>query len=227
MQWQQEQLRTPCQRFALAHRPPNLRRSRQKSEDVSLVLFRKQHLQRLSHLYLQRLRRVGQMPDRKLKERSRGSHYRAVAQVFGNRRGLQCGRHHDNPQLRPSPLQPLQKRQSKIALQVPLMKLVEHHGSHALQLRVGEHSPCQHAFGHKAQPCARAHSFFKANLVANAPTHFFAHLKGNTARSQPGGNASWLQHHYFALHRFQHRRRNASRFARTRRRLDDEVRMAF
>ena len=100
---------------------------------------------------------------------------------------------------RVGPLQPAQQREREVALQVALVKLVEHHGADALQPRIGEQAARQHAFGEEAQARARPGDLFEAHLVADGLADALAAFGRDEARRQPRGEAARLEHEHLAV----------------------------
>ena len=137
MQRQHQQIGPARHGLALAHRAADLRRPRQEDQHVAGVPLVDQQLHGFFHLDFEWLGRVRQMLDRKLEEPSSGSHDGTAAgaatfQVTRNRIGIEGCRHDYNSQLGPCPLQALQQCQRKIAFQMALMELIEHHGADSL-----------------------------------------------------------------------------------------------
>ena len=139
----------------------------------------------------------------------------------GNRRGIESRRHHNQPQvLAPRPLQFKQQSQRQITLQVPLMKLIEHHRRNAAQIAVTRQPPIQHPFGEITKPGFRAGEVFKAHLIANAIAHALAALGGHAPRCQPCRQPSRLEHNHVAVNAIHEVRGHARRLAGTGRGLN-------
>ena len=109
------------------------------------------------------------MLDGGFEELSFRAHLRAIAKKPNDGIGIERRRHHYNAQIAARPLQSLQKRQSEIALQMPLMELVENERIHAPQARIREEAASEYSLGYKSQPRLRAHCIVEANLIADQP----------------------------------------------------------
>ncbi len=106
-----------------------------------------------------------------------------------------------------------------------LMELIQHHGSHALEVWIGKQSPCQYALGDKPQASARPHGFFKPDLVADSLAGLFAHLPRDSARRHACRNPARFQYNHFTAHDPKQRGRHSGRLPRARRGLDHQVRI--
>ena len=137
MERQERQIRARGERLARLHRSPDLRRPWQEHEHVAVepLIEQAPHARRD-----ERLKRpiLGsrQVLDRHIEHPALGAEH-GRAEEHRDRRGLERGRHHEHAQIGPlSLLQPAQEREPYIAVQVPLMKLVEHHPADAAELLV-------------------------------------------------------------------------------------------
>ena len=86
-------------------------------------------------------------------------------------------------------LQAAQQGQRQIAFQMPLVKLIQHHGVHASELRIGNQTAREDAFGQETKPRARACDFFEANLISDGLAQPFAQLLRHSAGSHCGRRA--------------------------------------
>jgi len=71
----------------------------------------------------------------------------------------------------PYVLEMSKKSQREIALQMPLVKLVQDYCTDAAQFRIGQQTPRENAFGQKTQTCARPADVFEPDLVADGVAH--------------------------------------------------------
>jgi hypothetical protein len=120
-------------------------------------------------------------------------------QVVGDRPGLQRGGHHDQRQIRPFLLQPAQERERDVAVQMPLVKLVEEDRGHAPQVRIPQEAPREDALGHEADPRPRARDVLEAHLVADHLADLLAQLVGHAARGETRRQAARLEDDDLAL----------------------------
>ena len=149
-----------------------------------------------------------------------GADHAGAAEIFGNGRGIQRGRHHDQAQIPPArSLQTAQQRQRQIALEVPLVEFVEHHAADALQIGIREQAAREHAFGKESQARVRAGDLFEAHLVADRVTQRLAPLRRHVSRRQTGRHTARLEHQHLAIVERQQRGWNARGFPRARVRL--------
>ncbi len=105
---------------------------------------------------------------------------------------------------------------------MPLVKLVQHDGGDAAQLRVGKQPARQHPLGQEPQPRARAGHFLEPHLVAHRLAHALAEFGRHPPRRQPRGQPPRLQHQHLAGQFPQQGRRHAGRLAGPRRRLEHQ-----
>mmetsp|Transcript_22994 Transcript_22994/g.71057 ORF Transcript_22994/g.71057 Transcript_22994/m.71057 type:complete len:213 (-) Transcript_22994:517-1155(-) len=101
------------------------------------------------------------------------------------RLGPQRCRHDHQPQaLRPEQLLRLQaQRQAQIGVQRALMELVKNHARHALQRRIRQKPPCQHALGHHLDARPLRHLAVEAHRVAHSLANLFAQHFATSARN--------------------------------------------
>ena len=163
------------------------------------------------------------MLNGKLEQRSGRTQDRATGKIFRNRLGLKSRRHNHDSQLRPCPLQSLQQRQRKIALQMAFVKLVEHNSVDTPQHRIRKQAPGKHPFSHEAQARPRADRLFKPNLVANGFANVFAAFPRDPTSREPRRNPSWFQHNHVTAHNSEHGRRHARSLPRAGRCHDHQV----
>ena len=119
--------------LALAHRATDLRGPRQENQNVSRSVRCRSATPLHLYLRFEWLWRVRQMPDRKLEPGSLRAHDGTIAKILRHGSGIEGRRHDHDSQIGPRPLQAFQQCQREIAFEVALMKLIQHHRSHALQ----------------------------------------------------------------------------------------------
>ena len=129
-------------------------------------------------------------------------HKGTSAQVSGDRAGIERGRHHDHLQVRPNRLpHAADHGQGQVAIETPLVKLVEddHHGR--LEERIVLKHPQQDPFGDHLDPRCRPHAAVESHLVADlvpqSPAPLCRHPSGTGPHRHPPG----LQNHDCPLRR--------------------------
>ena len=161
------------------------------------------------------------MCDGKLEQAALGTQNRASFEKSGDRSGVERRRHHDDQQIRPpGALQTTQQRQRKIGFQMPLVKLVQHHGIDAGEQRIRDQTARENAFGEESKPGSRARHFFEANLIADGFAQLFPQFLRYAARGQSRGQPARLQHQDLAADHVEQSGRNARGFSGAGRRLD-------
>ena len=105
------------------------------------------------------------------------------------------GRHDDDLQIWPLTLQTPCKSQHEIAIQVTLMKFVDHDAADAIQHRIFKQHAQHHAFGDVGQPRLATGDVFKAHLITDFPTETSIALACDSLSQHAGGDAAWLEHH--------------------------------
>ncbi len=209
--------------FAGSRGAADLGCARQEDQHVPIQPVANQRLQGSCHLLLQRRRRSRGVSDRNGELAAFGAQHRAAAQKRRHRPGVHRGRHHHQPQVGPRGLlEPPQQRQREIALQVALVKLVEHHRGHPVEPGVRKQAARQHALGHEPQPRSRPGHLLKTHLVAGGLAGALAHLPGHTPRRQARRQPAWFQRHHIPWPR-QQRRRDAGGLPCPRRRDQHEA----
>ena len=91
------------------------------------------------------------------------------------------------------PLELQRPRQADVAVQVPLVKLVEDDRAHPAQPGVERHLPQQNALGDEADARRRRHARFEPDLVADRLPQRRADLLGHALRQQAGREPPRLQ----------------------------------
>jgi hypothetical protein len=85
---------------------------------------------------------------------------------FRHGRCIERGGHHHDPQVRPArSLQPPQESQREVALQMTLVKFVEHHRTHPFQPWIRQEPPGEHPLGQESKPRARPGNLFETYLI--------------------------------------------------------------
>jgi len=81
-------------------------------------------------------------------------------------------------------LHSLQERERDVALEMPLVELVEEHRRESAKLRIGEHAPREHAFGHETNARACARRIFEAHGVPDGLADALTELLGDAPRAR-------------------------------------------
>jgi hypothetical protein len=224
VQWQQQQPGALGQRRAGSRGPANFGRAGEKHQHIAGQASVIQGGQRAGHLLLQRLAGIRRVEDIQIEDPAPGAHHRATAEEPDQRAGVERGRHHHQAQVTPVVLlQAAEQGQREIAIQVPLVEFIQHHGADMGQLRIGKEAAGQHALGHEAQAGARAGHFFETHLVPDALPERLAALEGHAPGRQAGRQPPRFQHPHLAREHVQQRRGNARGLARSRRRLHQQA----
>jgi len=123
-----------------------------------------------------------------------------AAQVFGDGSGVERGRHHDQAKIGPARLlQAAQQRQRQVAFEMPLVKFIEHHAAHPLEIRVGKQAAREHPFREESQARGGAGDFLEAHLISHRPADLLAALRRDVARRQPSRETARFEHQHFAI----------------------------
>ena len=145
-------------------------------------------------------------------------HHGAIAEPAGDRFRGQRGRHHHQFQFRPDGLlHAADHGQGQVAVEAPLVELVEHDRGHRFQEGVVLQHAEEDAFGDDLDPRLRSHAAIEADLVADLAAQRHAALESDPPRTGPGGQAAGLQDHdrtAAGQARIEHGRRHAGRLAR-------------
>jgi len=140
--------------------------------------------------------------------------HRPASEVRRDRCSVERRRHDHQLQIRPRPAQKLQhERQRDVALQVPLVELVEHHGGDAAQQRIGQESPRQHTLGDESQAGAGAGDVLEPHLVAGRLPGSFAQFLRDPPGSGARGQPARLEHHHLPRDQVEQGGRYARRLA--------------
>ena len=151
----------------------------------------------------------------------------AGLQILRKCRGVEGRRHDDDLQVGASRrLQGKGLGQRDVAVEVPLVKLVEEQGAHTREVRIPEHLAHENSLRDKEQAGRGAGGIIKpdavADLVADAPSA----LMGYPGREHPGRQSPRLKDHGATGSqdpRIEEHLRDLGRFARSRRGLHDET----
>ena len=113
-------------------------------------------------------------------------------------------------------------RKRKVAIQVPLVKLIEDDGTDILQKRVSQELAGEDTFGEEAQPCVSGEASFEPDLEADFFSQGPAAFLGDSGGACSRGDAPWLEDdHRLILGRkqtgFEDRRRHSGCFSGARR----------
>src|SRR5262249_34531104 len=125
-------------------------------------------------------------------------------------------------QVRAPPLQIAQQRQREIAVEVPLVKLVEEDGADSGQLGRGDHPSQQDRLGDVAEARRRTADVLEPDLPTDGGAGRFPELLGDGPRRQSRRQPPRLEDDDLAGERAEERWRKRGRLARSRRCLDDE-----
>jgi hypothetical protein len=226
MQGQDKQSILAGDRFALAHRPPDLRYAGQESKDIAGMLLGVQQLHSLPDLNVERLGGVRKMPDRQRILPSFRSDHGAVLKVSSYRRRVERSRHHDDANLWPSVLEALQECEGKVAVEVTFVEFVEDNRVDTLERLIGQQTAGQNALRDEPQSCARSNPFLETDLVTNRFADFFTQFPRNPSCRQAGRYSARLEYDDFAADKTEDGRGNTSGFPCSWRGFDDEVRRA-
>ena len=171
------------QRLALSRRATDLGGAGKKSQNVARTFFVKQLLHGRGHLRFKRRGGIGLMRDAQRKQAALRAQHWAVIQKASHGARVQRRRHHDQSQVRSRcRLQPPEQRQREVALEMPLVKLVQHHGVHAREPRIGNQPPREDTFGEQPEPSAGAGDILEAHLVPDCFAQALAHLLRDPSR---------------------------------------------
>ena len=152
--------------------------------------------------------------------------HRRIVHQFGITGAVEGRGHRHQSQIRPQRgLCVESKRQAEVAVEAPLMYLIEQHGGDAGEFRIGLDAVDEDAFGENghARGCGalRVHA---RSIAERAPDRFagqLGHALGRSARSNAAGGQQ--QHFVGAPGLIEQRRRDRRRLARPRRRHHDRI----
>ena len=163
------------------------------------------------------------MCDLEIEKASFGAQDRAISQKLRDGAGIQSCRHHHELEIRPRRLlQTPQQRQRQIAVQMPLMELIQANDIHAPQLRIGKKPAREDALGEKPHPGVRAGDFFETDLISGCFPRPLTELGGDAPGGHPRGDPPGFQHQHLPGDREQGGR-DPGCFTRSGRRFDDEI----
>ena len=126
--------------------------------------------------------------------------HRRVAEQRRHAGAVERRRHHQELQiLAQALLHVARQRQSEIGIERAFVEFVEQHGGNAVERRIVEHQPREHAFGDhfdaRALPDLGAEAHAQADRVADLFAQRGCHARGGGARRQPAR----LQHENFLV----------------------------
>ena len=125
-----------------------------------------------------------------------GFQKRGVAEVGGEFRAVEGRGHHDDFEIGPCRLLQIQRPcQADVAMQVPLVELVEDNRRDAPQFGIGEHLAEQNSLGDKQEPRVAGRNIIEADLVADLAAEFHSPLAGDPRREHPRGQPPGLEDH--------------------------------
>ena len=107
-------------------------------------------------LDVERLGRVGKVADGEREDAAFGAKDGTVAEVAGDRRGVEGGGHDDDAERGALLLQALEQGEGEVALEVALVELVEDDGVDAVEGGIGEQAAGEDAVGDEAEARAWA-----------------------------------------------------------------------
>ena len=147
------------------------------------------------------------------------------------RRAIERGRHHQQPQVRPQLRLHVERQgQAEVAGQVAFVEFVENNGRHAVQGRVVLDHPRQDALGKHFDAGGRRNLVFEADAIADGGADRLAALARHEAGGRARGHPARLQHQDAAVAApagLQQRQRHLGGLAGARRRLQYQPRVAL
>ena len=163
------------------HRFADFGSTGQKDQNVSADFSGQELPHRRHHLRFERtIIRRGCILDGHLEELAFARDDGHVAEVSGDRGGVERGRHHHDLQIGPRGLaESPQQREGQIALQMTLVKLIEHDRSNPAQQRIADWPARQNALGHELQSRRASHHPLETDLVPDHIAHLFAPFLGH------------------------------------------------
>ena len=167
MQRKHQQSSSSRDRVARPHRAPNLHRPRQESKNVAGVPSRNQQLHRILHLGFERFRRVRQMFDRKIEQRSGRTQDRTAAKIFRYGLGIESRRHHHDSQLGRVRCSRFNNASARSLSRWRSWNSSSTTASTPFSDRIRKQPAGKHPLGNKSQPRAGPDRFFKPDLVTN------------------------------------------------------------
>jgi hypothetical protein len=122
------------------------------------------------------------------------------------------------------------ERGAEIAVEMPLVELVEQDRADVAERGVVLDHPRQDAFGDDLDACRRRDATLEADAIADRRSDRFAALRGHEFGGSTRGDASWFEHQDLAAAEprgIEQRRRHLRRLAGAGRRFEHEPRMHF
>ena len=201
---------------------PNLALTRQKAEDVAAG-FRQGALHRTGHLRGDRRGGFNLQIFRLNRIHPRlGSVDVGIAKVRGNGFDIQRRGHHQQPQIVPQRAAHVERhRKPKIALQGPLVELIEDDEPHIGELGVGDEPMRQKPFRHDLEPRPGGDLPLETNLKSDRFPQRLPQTARDVRRTAPRRQPPRLQHEDLLPlqeRRVQQRRRHTCRLSAARRR---------
>ena len=163
------------------------------------------------------------MPDRQRKQPSLRPKDGTVAKVSRYRRGIECGRHHDDAYLRPRELKAFQECECEIAVEVTFVELVEDDGIDPLEDGIGEQPAGENALRDEPQSCVGTDVLLETDLVAHCFANLFAEFLRDSSRGHARGDPAGFEHDDFAADQTEGGWGNACGLPGSWGRFDDEV----
>ena len=122
-----------------------------------------------------------------------------VAQMRGDLVRIQCGGHHQQPQVRPErPPHLKRKRKAQVAGKRPFVEFVEDDEPDILKLGIGKKPLREQALSNDLKSRPFADPALKPHLVADCPADRLAQLRRDELRTSAGCEAARLEHHDLA-----------------------------
>ena len=138
---------------------------------------------------------LGQVLDADREHATLRREHLARREVIPEFAGIEGGRHDNELQVGPDRLLDLQRpREADVAVEVPLMKLVEDNRAHSAQHWLVRHLPQQDALGDEADARGLRHARVEPDLVTDRLPQRRADLLGHAFRQQPGREPPRLQY---------------------------------
>ena len=126
-----------------------------------------------------------------------GLEHLRLAQELPHRGGVQGrGQDDDLQVLADLALHAPRQGQGQVAVEVPLVELIEHDATDARQERIRQDPPQEDALGHGRDPRFLRDLLVEAHLVTHGLSHGLSALEGHAPSRRPGGQPARLQQHH-------------------------------
>ncbi len=170
--------------------------------------------------FLERGDRVRRVFDRDRMQPPFGHDHGTAAEKSRNRRRIDRRGHDGDAQIPPrSALEPPQKRQRDIGIQMAFVKLIQNDDACARKLRVGQKPARQNALGQETDARSRTSNFFEPDLVSDHLAGPLSEFLRNPPRCHTRRYTARFEYQDVAIRVRQQCGWHAGRLARARRRL--------